>query len=152
MESLSLQADKGQYHYQPQHKINATKCEWQFDDIKPLAQNSTVEYEFNVCPMHWNVTQNQPDKTSQHQSGILHHIQQFQVCLHGQKVPSQWVRYSSRSIWQGAVWSDGQSVLDTEFYYVPEKEIQQYMEEQVEWTTVGNLSPSPSNGCIVKIY
>ena len=41
MELLSFQDDKGQYNYQPQHKINATKYKWQFDDIKPLTNLST---------------------------------------------------------------------------------------------------------------
>ena len=56
MESLSLQANTGQYDYQPQHKINATKCEWHFDDIKPLTNLSTPlqfcinHSQFPFCP------------------------------------------------------------------------------------------------------
>ena len=41
MESLSLQADKGQYDYRPQHKIDATEDKWQFEDMKPLTNSST---------------------------------------------------------------------------------------------------------------
>ncbi|XP_078344073.1 uncharacterized protein F54H12.2-like [Oculina patagonica] len=41
MESLSLQADKGQYDYRPQRKIDATEYKWQFEDIKPLTHSST---------------------------------------------------------------------------------------------------------------
>ena len=41
MESLSLQANKGQYNYLSQCKIDATKYKWQFEDIKPLTNSST---------------------------------------------------------------------------------------------------------------
>ena len=41
MESLSLQADKGQYDYRAQRKIDATKYKSQFEDIKPLTNSST---------------------------------------------------------------------------------------------------------------
>ena len=36
-----MQADKGQYDYRPQHKIDATEYKWQFEDIKPLTNSST---------------------------------------------------------------------------------------------------------------
>ena len=41
MESLSLQADKGQYDYRPQRKIDTNEYKWQFEDIKPLTNLST---------------------------------------------------------------------------------------------------------------
>lgn len=56
MESLSLVDEKGQYNYQPQHKINATKYNWQFDDIKPFSNLSTPlqfyidDSWFTFCP------------------------------------------------------------------------------------------------------
>ena len=72
MESLSLQDDKGQYNYQPQHKINATKYKWQFDDIKPLTNLSTPmqfyidDSPFTFCPqeieLHLTVKFKAPDE------------------------------------------------------------------------------------------
>ena len=56
MESLSLQAEKGQYNYRPQPKIDATKYKWQFEDIKPLTNSSTAlqfridDRLFPFCP------------------------------------------------------------------------------------------------------
>lgn len=56
MESLSLQADKGQYDYRPQRKIDATEYKWQFEDIKPLTDSSTTlqfridDRPFPFCP------------------------------------------------------------------------------------------------------
>ena len=56
MESLSLQADKGQYDYRPQRKIDATEYKWQFEDIKPLTNSSTPlqfridDRPFPFCP------------------------------------------------------------------------------------------------------
>ena len=56
MESLSLQADKGQYNYRPQRKIDATEYKWQFEDIKPLTNSSTPlqfridDRPFPFCP------------------------------------------------------------------------------------------------------
>ena len=56
MEALSLQADKGQYDYRPQRKIDATEYKWQFEDIKPLTNSSTPlqfridDRPFPFCP------------------------------------------------------------------------------------------------------
>lgn len=47
MESLSLQADKGQYDYRPQRMIDATEYKWQFEDIKPLT-NSATPLQFRI--------------------------------------------------------------------------------------------------------
>ena len=56
MESLSLQADKGQYDYRPQRKIDTTEYKWLFEDIKPLTNSSTPlqfridDRPFPFCP------------------------------------------------------------------------------------------------------
>lgn len=47
MEALSLQADRGQYDYRPQRKIDATEYKWQFEDIKPLT-NSSSPLQFRI--------------------------------------------------------------------------------------------------------
>ena len=56
MDTVSLQADKGQYDYRPPRKIDVTEYKWQFEDIKPLTNSSTPlqfridDRPFPFCP------------------------------------------------------------------------------------------------------
>ena len=51
MESLSFQADMGQYDYRSQRKIDATEYKWQFKEIKPLTNSATLlQFRINNRP------------------------------------------------------------------------------------------------------
>ena len=113
--------------------------------------NSTAEHEFNVCPMPCNFTQINQKKPPNTKV-------EFYITFKSPEFALMARKYQANGSGTAATASDkvlfevmvNKSFIPM-FYHVPVKDFLQYIEEQVEWTTVANPSPSPSNGCIVMI-